>query len=122
MRGSNSRTWGMFSDGWGSNIVVQYSVGPIINLHVRSIARVYMNRLDNQVLPIIQTLFPNDAVFQDANARIHTVGTVQSWFQEHEGELQHLPWTEHSPDFNIIDSLVSFGDYSENHIPTSITS
>jgi hypothetical protein len=42
---------------------------------------------------MIQTLFPkNNAVFQADNAPIHTAGTVQSWFEEHEGELQHLLW------------------------------
>jgi hypothetical protein len=41
---------------------------------------------------MIQTLFPNDAVLQDDNAPIHIAGTVQSWFEKHEGELQHLPW------------------------------
>jgi hypothetical protein len=40
---------------------------------------------------MIQT-FPNDAVFEENNAPIHTAGTVQSWFEEHESELQHLPW------------------------------
>jgi hypothetical protein len=40
-----------------------------------------------------QTLFPrNDAVFKNDNAPIHTAATVQSWFEEHEGEHQHLPW------------------------------
>jgi hypothetical protein len=35
-----------------------------------------------------QTLFLNkDAVFQDDNAPIHAAGTVQSWFEKHEGEL-----------------------------------
>jgi hypothetical protein len=34
-------------------------------------------------------LFPNnDAVFKDNNAPIHVSGTVQPWFEEHEGELQ----------------------------------
>jgi hypothetical protein len=43
---------------------------------------------------MIQTLFPNnDALFQDDNAPIDTAGTVQSWFEEHEGELQLLPWS-----------------------------
>jgi hypothetical protein len=41
---------------------------------------------------MIQTLFwKNDAVFQDDNVQLHTAGTVQSWFEEHEGELQHFP-------------------------------
>jgi hypothetical protein len=51
-----------------------------------------MNRLGNQVHPMIKTLFQNnDAVFQE-NAPVHTGGTVQSWFEELEGELQHLLW------------------------------
>jgi hypothetical protein len=42
---------------------------------------------------MIQTLFPNNgAVFQDVTALIHAAGNVQSWFEEHDGELQHLPW------------------------------
>jgi hypothetical protein len=38
---------------------------------------------------------------------IHTAGTVQSWFEEHEGELQHLPWPAQSPDLNITERLLS---------------
>jgi hypothetical protein len=52
-----------------------------------------MNKLRNQVHPMIQTLFlNNDPVFHDDNAPINAAGTVQSWFEEYEGELQHLPW------------------------------
>jgi hypothetical protein len=41
---------------------------------------------------MIQTLFPNNnMVYQDDNGPIHMAGTVQSWFEEHEDELQHLP-------------------------------
>jgi hypothetical protein len=58
--------------------------------------------------PTIQTLFlSNDAVFQDDNVPIRTVETVQSWFQEQEGELQHLPWPAQSPDLNIIEPFWS---------------
>jgi hypothetical protein len=75
----------------GSNIVAQYSVGPILALHDRITAREYVDRLGNQVHPMIQTLFPNsDAVFQDGSASLHTAETVQSWCEEHEDELQHV--------------------------------
>jgi hypothetical protein len=57
---------------------------------------------------MIQTLFPNnDAIFQDDNAAVHIAGTVQSWFEKHELELQHLPWSTQSPDLNIIQPLWS---------------
>jgi hypothetical protein len=44
-----------FCDGLVSNIVVQCSVGPIITLHGRITAREYVDRLGNQVHPMIQT-------------------------------------------------------------------
>jgi hypothetical protein len=56
-----------------------YSVGSIITLLVLVTAREYVDRLGNQVHRVIQTLFPNDAVFQDDSAPIYTAGTVQSW-------------------------------------------
>jgi hypothetical protein len=54
-------------------------IGPIITFHSRITAKEYVNRLCNQVNPMIQTLVPNNnAIFQDDNAPIHTAGTVQS--------------------------------------------
>jgi hypothetical protein len=95
MPGSNTETQGRFCDGLGSNLIVWYSAGSIITLHGQITAREYMERLGNQVQPTIQ------AVFQDDKAPIHTAGTVQSWFEEHEGKLQHLPWPAQSPNLNI---------------------
>jgi hypothetical protein len=55
--------------------------------------REFVERVDNQVHPMIQTLFRNnDAVFQGDGVPFHTAATVQSWLDEHSYELQHLPW------------------------------
>jgi hypothetical protein len=71
--GSNSGTRGRFFDGLGSNIEVQYSVGPIITLHGRITERKYADRLDNHVHPMIQTLFLNTGVvFQDDATHSHS--------------------------------------------------
>jgi hypothetical protein len=59
--------------------ILWYSVRLIITPYGRITAREYVERLGNQVHPMIQTLFPNnDAVFQDDSAPINTAGTVQS--------------------------------------------
>jgi hypothetical protein len=65
----------------GSSVMVWaaiswHSVGPIITPHGRITAREYVARLGNQVHPMIQALFLNNAVFQDNNTPIHTAGTV----------------------------------------------
>jgi hypothetical protein len=71
---------------------------------------------------MIQTLFPNnDAVFQENNAHIDTAGTVQSWFEAYEGELQYLPWPEQSPHLNITELLWSILETTvRNRSPTSL--
>jgi hypothetical protein len=99
MPGSNSGTWGRFCDGLGSFIMVQYSVGPIITLHGQITARDYVDRLGNQVHPMIQT-FRTMTQFSKM-----TAGTVQSKFEEHEGELQNLPWPAKLADLNITEPL-----------------
>jgi hypothetical protein len=38
---------------------------------------------------------------------MHTARSVQSWFEEHEDVLQHLPWAAQSLDLNIIEPLWS---------------
>jgi hypothetical protein len=58
--GSNSDIQGRLCDGLDSNIVMQFSVG-LITLHGQISARKYMDRLGNQVHPMIQTLFTNNS-------------------------------------------------------------
>jgi hypothetical protein len=55
MPGFNNKIRRRFCNGVGSNIMVQYSVGPIIIPHGQITEREYMDRLDNQVHPMIQT-------------------------------------------------------------------
>jgi hypothetical protein len=101
-------------------IMVQHSVGPLFTHHGQITARDYVDRLSNQVYPMIQTLFPNTyAVFQDDNAPIHAAGTVQSWVEENEGELQHLPWPSQSPHLYITEPLWSvLGTRMRNIFPS----
>jgi hypothetical protein len=48
-------------------------------------------------------------------------GTVQLWFEEHEGELQHLLWPAQSPDCHQIVQWTSLSvlEMNEEQIPTS---
>jgi hypothetical protein len=65
---------GRFYGGLGSSIVVQYSVGPMITLTGLITAREYVDRLGNQMHPMIQTLFPNSGtVFQDSTWKCSVV-------------------------------------------------
>jgi hypothetical protein len=89
-------------------VAMSYSVGPIITLPSQITAREYMGRLGNQVHLLTQTLFRNNSTVLQDNAPIHTAVncSVQSWFEEHEGELQHLPWLLQTLDLNITDPVL----------------
>jgi hypothetical protein len=99
----DSSSWRQVCGDLGSNILVlcwSYNYPALSNycqwLH---------GHLGNQVHPAVQILFPNN----DAN--------VQSWFEEHEDALQHLPWPARSPDLNIIQSLWSgWEDFLLHHV------
>jgi hypothetical protein len=71
----------------------RYSAGHTITLNGRITASDYMDILGNRVHPVIQMLFPdNDAIFQDDSSPIHIARRIDSWFEEHEDSLRHLPW------------------------------
>jgi hypothetical protein len=68
----------------------------------------------------LKTLFPQNQsdkrftnpTFQVDSSPIHTARNVQSWFEEHEDALQHLPWPAWSPDLYTIEPLCSVLDSS----------
>jgi hypothetical protein len=64
-----------------------------------------MDILCSQAHPVVELLFPNDAVFQDDDLPIHIARTVQSWFEEHEDVLQHLLWLAQLQDLNFMEPL-----------------
>ena len=80
-----------------------------------------MDILGSQAHPVVELLFPNDAVFQDDNLPIHTARSVHSWFEEHEDVLQHLLWLAQLPDLNLMEPLVSFREQGEKQIPSTIS-
>jgi hypothetical protein len=66
-----------------------------------------MDELGSQVRPMIQTSFLNKgAVIQDDSSPLSTAGMVQSWFEEHEGELQYLALASTITDLNINEPLL----------------
>jgi len=86
-----------------------YSAGPIITMNVRITASDYVDILGNHVHPMVQMLFTNrDVFFQNDYSLIHTAGSVQSWFEEHEDAFQHLPCSEKLPVLYIIETLGQF--------------
>ena len=83
-----------------------YSTGSIISPNGRIAASDYVDILGNQVRPVVHMLFHNnDAIFQDEISPIHTARSVQSWFEELEDALQHLPRPAQSPHLNITEPL-----------------
>jgi hypothetical protein len=104
MSGSNCETWRQICDDWIA--ISWYSAGPVIITNGRITASDYMGIVGNQVHPVVQMLFPYiDAVFQDDNWHIHTARSVESWLEQHEDTLQHLPWPPKSSNLNTIEPL-----------------
>jgi hypothetical protein len=59
-----------------------------------------------QLHPVVQMLLNNnDAVLHHDSSPIHTTRSVQSWFEQYEEALYHLPWPAQSPDLNTIERL-----------------
>ena len=84
-------------------------MGPFVVLRGIFTGDNYQSILADHLHPMLQTLFPGERpVFQDDNAPVHTSRCVQTWFHEHDDEVEHLTWCPQSPDLNIIEPLWFF--------------
>ena len=87
--------WGCFT---------KNNLGPLVKLEGRITATVYVDVLENYLLPFIDSLNNQENyIFQEDNAPIHTARVVRSWKQEN--DVDSLPWPAQSPDLNPIEHL-----------------
>jgi len=68
--------WGYFT---------KNNLGPLVRLKGRVTAAIYVDVLENNLLPFIDSLNnQKNYIFQKDNAPIHTARVVKSWKQENE--------------------------------------
>jgi transposase len=96
-KGVSVMVWGCFA----SNIR-----GPLAVCHGHMKAVQYINILEDNLLPFIETLpnnIKNDVSFQQDNATIHRARVTQGWFDDN--EITVIEWPPNSPDMNPIEHV-----------------
>jgi len=79
-------------------------LGPLVRLEGRVTANVYIDVLENHLLPFLDTLDnKEDHVFQEDNAPVHTASKTKKW--KRENNINSIPWPAQSPDLNPIEHL-----------------
>lgn len=87
--------WGCFT---------KNKIGPLIQVSGRITGSVYINILNNNLLPFIDELGTNlNYIFQDDNAPVHRAKVVKEWIEEN--EITNILWPAQSPDLNPIEHL-----------------
>jgi transposase len=66
-------------------------------------ANVYVNILEQVMLPFVAQAFPDNFTFQQDNCPIHTSAIAQNWFRDN--DINVLPWPSRSPDINPIENI-----------------
>lgn len=86
--------WGCFCN---------YKVGPLVLIEGRLNAEMYIELLEDYLLPFLNELGPNSHTFQDDNAPAHSARLTKDWKERN--LHQTLPWPAQSPDLNPIENL-----------------
>jgi transposase len=87
--------WGCFT---------KNELGPLVRLEGRVTANIYIEMLENYLIPFINDLEnKDDYTFQEDNAPIHTAKIAKKW--KSDNNIKSLPWPAQSPDLNPIENL-----------------
>ena len=79
-------------------------VGPLIRIENSITGEVYLNILEEHLLPFIESLDASTIwIFQDDNARPHRTAAVDQYKENN--DILSLPWPPQSPDLNPIEHL-----------------
>lgn len=69
----------------------------------RLTAAVYVNILNEVMIPSVNAIYGQNYTFQHDNSPIHTARIVQNFLQEN--NIAVLPWASKSPDLNPIENI-----------------
>jgi len=87
---------------WGC--FIRNKIGPLIQVSGKITGSVYIEVLENHLLPFINELDNNlEYDFQDDNAPVHCAKIVKQWMQNN--SVKNIPWPAQSPDLNPIEHL-----------------
>ena len=84
---------------------------PVLFVSSRLNAKGYQHMLFSSLLPHLNDIAGNGAIFQPDNAAIHRAKSTMDWFRSHNDEMLDLP--ARSPDLNPIQNMGGGGCWFE---------
>jgi len=93
----------MLQELWYGDAFTRAEVGPLVILEGSVTARVYVELLEQHLLPFMRRLRNSALIFQDDNCRIHRARIVNTFKEE--SNITSLSWPAQSPDLNPIENL-----------------